>query len=966
MKNSALSLYQSWLSQPTEDKILENDLHKLKKEKDIIERFSNRMSFGTAGIRGILGAGTNKINIYTIAAAAEAYAQYLIKCVPNAKKQGVVIGHDNRHNWEIFSQKVVKVLNYYGIKAYLFEKNDLQPTPLISYAIRTLKAAGGVILTASHNPANYNGFKVYNELGAQLTTKYTKIISKNMDKINFLKVHEREFKPYYINKKLIDSYVAELLKLQVRLKDDKQLRVVYSPLHGTGHELGPKLLRRMGYSCFTVNSQMKNDPNFSKTKSPNPEDDVAYNKAISLARKTKSDLVLLTDPDADRLGVVTKYKRRFKYLNGNQVAALYLNFLLTNLKINNKIPKNGYIVKSNVSSDLATSIARKFGVKVYEVHVGFKNIAELIESKKGEHFLFGFEESFGFLINPSISRDKDAIQGVVSVAEMANYYKTQKSDLYSELLKLFDAHDFHRSITIGKKMEQDTTNRFFTRLLTRKKLGNKRIVKIEDYRKGLHGLEKTNLIKVYLENSGWFAVRPSGTEPKIKFYFDLKGNTIKDVVILEQEINDDIISLTEEDLKVSISKKTIWKFTFFIAILIIIMIILLYTVYNLKSGHQGILSIFVHIWNDMTSISRTRRIWILLVIATPFIQLIPSALFIRRAMKSLGAKISLWHSFLAQLLAISISAVTPFATGGALAAYWYLRKKGYSRKILLSAFLMESLVYQFTLVLRTLVFIPLGFWIFNNIYFGSGPTSRMILILTMIGLIFDIFSTVMIGLLTMHRGIQESILQNSIALLEWLPFIRLSDPLTKMSKYEHEFFLLRQGMNQIFSQKTLMLELIFYESINIFYSGYLFGAFALSPQAAHFHGNLYIQFLTGTNLLRSANNMIPTPGGSGTTEWMSKEIFKKLFAGGDSSATFTGMIRIATYIFPIAVSSFALTMIYINESLNHKVNIINKNNKLNKIRAIKVKNHFNKYVLGLTGVVAIILFIVFVTLLFKS
>ena len=337
-------------------------------------------------------------------------------------------------------------------------------------------------------------------------------------------------------------------------------------------------------------------------------------------------------------------------------------------------------------------------------------------------------------------------------------------------------------------------------------------------------------------------------------------------------------------------------------------------------------------------------------------------------MKYLGAKISYWHAFASSLIAICISAVTPFSTGGALASYWYLRKKGYSRKILLSTFLMNSLIYQFTMVLRTFIFIPLGFWMFQGIYLAGTPTSYMILFLTALGFIFDCTSTTMIALLTMNKRIQNSIVNRSITLLEWLPFITISDPLSVSAKHQHQFFLLRTTMKKMFANKKLVWELIGYESINIFYSGYLFAALALGLHGST--SNLYLRFLTGTNLIRSANSMIPTPGGTGTTEWMSKEIFLQLFSkNGNSaakSAEFTGLVRLCTYIIPLGVSALSLFLIYINEKFNSKIKMIDKNNVLLNNQILAKKNMFKKVVIIIIIPIAIISFITFMSFLYTS
>ncbi|XP_023210746.1 uncharacterized protein LOC111613624 [Centruroides sculpturatus] len=577
-------LVERWQNASVQDPLYRRDLNHLIR-KDLSVRFQEPLVFGTAGMRGLMGFGPDRINELTIAAASQAYAQYLRSLSPKVLKQGVIIGHDNRANSDFFAKVTYDVLRAHQIKAFLFEANELQPSPLVSYTVRKLSLAGGIVITASHNPKQYNGFKVYDHLGGQLTGEAAKTVQTNMVKIDPLDVKRKAGSYSYVSQDIVESYIQALLQLRQRPDDSKVLKVVFSPLHGTGGKVGNELLKRMNIDHLNVSKQMEPDPEFSSLKSPNPEDGHAFARSVSLARTKKADLVVVTDPDADRLGVVVKYKHRFKYLNGNQVAALYLDYLINQLKLSGQLPKRGYIIKTTVSGQLPVQIARRAGLKVYETHVGFKNIAEKIESlsQTNQQFVFAYEESYGFLLNPSVSRDKDALQALVGVVEMANYYKTQGTNLYERLLELFKMHGIHRSIVMSKVLTPSAQAKLFTRIKKVRKIAGLKVVESVDYNIGRHSLPNQNMLKITLSNGTWFAIRPSGTEPKVKIYIQTIGTTeqeLVDIVTTEKTISNLIEDNIESPIATKIKASSVIRYGLFIAVIAALLAIVFLYVYK--------------------------------------------------------------------------------------------------------------------------------------------------------------------------------------------------------------------------------------------------------------------------------------------------------------------------------------------------------------------------------------------------
>ncbi|MCD7809661.1 MAG: phospho-sugar mutase [Erysipelotrichaceae bacterium] len=509
-------------------------------DKQIEECFYKELEFGTGGIRAIMGAGPNRLNIYTIRKNTEGYARYIEDY--GDKKAGVVIAYDNRNNSFIFAQEAAKLLASHDIKVYLFE--SLRTTPELSFAVRYVHATGGIVITASHNPPEYNGYKIYDKHGCQCVPRDTDVIIDYIRKVgNCLDVRIdcydiRMIK--YIGNEIDEAYYRELLKVQENPKLDKSdVKIVYTPLHGTGNIPVRTMLSRLGYEVYSVKSQCVPDGNFTNTESPNPENPKSFNKAIELAKEKNIDFIIATDPDCDRLGVVVKHKDEYHYLTGNQTGAIMLQYLLSEKYKKGTIPENGIVFNTIVTSDLGTRICKKYGVEVESTLTGFKFIGDKIREYKGKKtFLFGYEESYGYLIS-EMCRDKDGVQSCILISEIYNFYKKQGKTLIDVLNDIYDEYGYVEDIQDseylpgldGKKKIEEIVNQF--RYEDLKEVEGRKVIAKEDYmlsvRTEIDGhttpltLPKSNVIKLFMEDESWVVVRPSGNEPKIKYYKNLWG-----------------------------------------------------------------------------------------------------------------------------------------------------------------------------------------------------------------------------------------------------------------------------------------------------------------------------------------------------------------------------------------------------------------------------------------------------------
>lgn len=552
-----LRRYEAWIKEASLPDYLKMEVQSIAgNHKEIEDRFYQKIEFGTGGVRGLLGAGTNRINIYTIRLVAEGLALLIKNHGIIAMQKGVVIAYDSRHFSEQFALEIAKTIGKYRIQVFLFEES--RPTPELSFAVRQLGAFAGVVVTASHNPAEYNGFKVYGEDGGQLPPVASDEIVSFMDSIeNIFSIDIQDEKTliengflHYILKEIDDAYQECLLTLsEIDLHSVKEvLSIIYTPLHGSGLVPVTTGLKRFGFPNVTVVPEQKYpDPTFPTVSYPNPEEPEAFELAIQLGHKKEAELLLATDPDADRLGVaVRKDDGDYELLTGNQLGALLLNYILLQKNIKNEIPINGIVLKTIVTSELGRAIAKKFGVHTLDTLTGFKFISEKIEeyNSSGQFkFLFGYEESYGYLIG-DFSRDKDAVQAALLTSEMAAYYKSIGLSLLGALTNLYKEFGYYKeslkSITLEGKDGQDSIGQIMSGLRNHPPdtIGGIRIIACEDYKKRtrheLNGesipisLPEADVLKFFLEDDSWVCIRPSGTEPKCKFYFGVRKGSAEE------------------------------------------------------------------------------------------------------------------------------------------------------------------------------------------------------------------------------------------------------------------------------------------------------------------------------------------------------------------------------------------------------------------------------------------------------
>ncbi|WP_313509725.1 phospho-sugar mutase [Enterococcus sp.] len=546
--------YEQWKSSQHLDETLKNQLTELAQDPEMLEdAFYMPLEFGTAGMRGILGPGINRMNIYTIRQATEGLARFMDTQDAQTKARGVAIAYDSRHFSPEFAMEAARTLAQHDIPAYVFE--SLRPTPELSFAVRYLKTFTGIMITASHNPAAYNGYKVYGEDGGQMppadADALTAFVREIDDPLAIEVLSEDAAKTsdliHIIGSEIDEAYLEEIKSVTIDqaliASTGKDLKLVYTPLHGTGRMLGERALTQAGFEQFVIEpTQGEPDPDFSTVKSPNPEEHSAFEYAIALGEKEGADLLIATDPDADRLGAAVKMPDgNYQVLTGNQIGALMIRYILEAHKNAGTLPENAAVLKSIVSSELPTAIAQSYDVAMFNVLTGFKFIAEKIQQYEEDHsqtFMFGFEESYGYLVKPFV-RDKDAIQALVLLAEVAAFYKQSGKTLYDGLQDIFEEYGYYAEKTISvtmSGMEGATKIAALMKTFREKApsvFAGTAVVQTEDFklltRVGLDGhMQKmttppSDVLKYTLEDESWIAVRPSGTEPKIKFYIGVKG-----------------------------------------------------------------------------------------------------------------------------------------------------------------------------------------------------------------------------------------------------------------------------------------------------------------------------------------------------------------------------------------------------------------------------------------------------------
>ena len=545
--------YEEWLNDPYFDEATRAELKAIENDdKEIRERFYTALEFGTAGLRGIIGAGTNRMNQYVVQRATQGLANYIVRA--GGQKKGVAIAYDSRHMSPEFADFAALTLAGNGIKAYVFE--SLRPTPELSFAVRHLGCIAGINITASHNPPEYNGYKVYWEDGAQITAPKDKEIIAEVNavtdfaSIKMMDRAEAEEKGLFhvIGNEIDDRYMEELKKLVLSPDVIKEmadsLKIVYTPLHGTGNLPVRRVLKELGFTQVqVVPEQELPDGDFPTVSYPNPEDPKAFALALELAKKTDADLVLATDPDADRLGIYAKDSKTGNYMpfTGNMSGLLIAEYELSTRKETGRLPKDGALVTTIVSSNMAEAIGKEYGIDVIEVLTGFKYIGEQIKFFEQDHshtFLFGYEESYGCLVGTH-ARDKDAVVAVMALCEAAAYYKKQGLTLWDQMLKIYEKYGYYKETLVSVTMKGVDGAEKIQSILKQmrenplKQIGNYKVLAVRDYDADTRldmetgkvtatGLPKSNVLYYELEHDAWCCVRPSGTEPKVKFYMGVK------------------------------------------------------------------------------------------------------------------------------------------------------------------------------------------------------------------------------------------------------------------------------------------------------------------------------------------------------------------------------------------------------------------------------------------------------------
>ncbi|WP_334072182.1 MULTISPECIES: phospho-sugar mutase [Paenibacillus] len=555
----------SWLNDPSIDEATKQELRSLDNNPaELEDRFYRDLEFGTGGLRGVIGAGSNRINRYTVARATQGFARYILE--EHAGKEGqpsVVIAHDCRHFSPEFALEAALVLAGNGIVAKLFP--SLRPTPQLSFSVRSLKATGGIVITASHNPPEYNGYKVYNASGGQLVPHEAERVIGNIQALTSLNEVKRLSREEAEAKGLLvwlgeaedEAFVETVANTSVNRElmaagAAKDIVVVFTPLHGTGNLPVRRALEKIGFTqVHIVKEQEQPDGDFSTVKSPNPEEREAFTMAIELGKKIGADILIGTDPDADRMGSVVRTKEgEYEILTGNQSGSLLVHYVLSQMMERGALPANGAVVKTIVTSEFGAEIARRYGAAVFNTLTGFKYIGEKMNEfeQTGQHtYLFGYEESYGYLAG-NYARDKDAIVASTLICEAAAYYKQQGKTLIDVLEELYQQYGYYRESLASRTLKGKDGLAKITALMEDfranppKDVAGIRVAEVRDYLNGIEGLPKENVLKFLLEDGSWFCLRPSGTEPKIKFYFAVRGTSNEDAKARLSQLEDEVLA----------------------------------------------------------------------------------------------------------------------------------------------------------------------------------------------------------------------------------------------------------------------------------------------------------------------------------------------------------------------------------------------------------------------------------------
>lgn len=865
----------------------------------------NNITFGTAGIRGIISDAANGMNTNVIEKVTMAFSIFLNKKFKNPK---IAVVNDNRNMGFEFNETVRKILSSQGIEVHYFD--DVLPTPFLSWYIRKHNLSGGINITASHNPKEYNGYKVYGDDGAQIGADDSKIIEKNIG------VPLKETKNVGMLKKInveaVDEYINDISCLGLKSNES----IAYSPLSGTGYKIGTKVLSNLFSKVNLVEKQGFPDKTFKNIDSPNPEDSSSYAKLIKVARKTNSKIAVLTDPDSDRLGIVSKHKKIYKLITGNEFASLYAYMLYKKNELKDK-----KVITSFVSTKLVEKIVNKAGGTVDYVNVGFKNIANKMKETKYE---FAFEESYGVLLDQKLTRDKDAFQGFAMLSRIIDFYGT---DLYKALIEI------HKEFGIvTNRVQKYGINQAKYKVMIKDMKINSKI-----YNNPI--LKKTSEFgadKFHYKNYT-VITRKSGTEDLYKFYIECTNdNEFSNEKEHFDQLSTDVIvpKIIDISLEEAIADKSEKKFTLkgfikysiFALIAIGIMYFTFEAIYSNFNSQETL-------WKNVSFLfnSHTRFIWLLLWVSFAISTSI-NAVIKLRILRKAGEKVKFRHIVISAFMGSIISFITPLAIGGDAIGYWYLKRKGFRSGPLIASFISGTIIYQISLVTISLMLIPLGLPIYKSLFFSDDPQSKIAFIMFLVGISWNVFASFMIFSLFGWRRMQNFIFRNSISLLQWFSFIR--------NRYDNEYYTtrrfdliaMRNTTKTLWSSKRFILELLFYEHSLKFLTLFPLVFIIAGVIGTNYGMNPYISLIVTEDIIGTANSLSITPGGSGTNEWLKMNVnnhtFKDVFGTGsqDTVAAMDVLVKL-TFTWPELVAS-ALLIINI---------IILERNKLKKDRKLRNK-----------------------------
>ncbi|WP_138159149.1 phospho-sugar mutase [Peptoniphilus catoniae] len=547
---------EKWLNSPVITKAYKDEILNIKDEEEIKDRFYKELDFGTAGLRGILGAGSNRMNEFVLSCVCQAIANVILKR-PDGAKRGIVIARDTRHKSKEFSEISARIYGANGIKVYMFD--DIRPTPMLSYAVRYLNTISGIMVTASHNPKNYNGYKVYWDKGSQILDDIANEIQEERKNISFEDVkfidYEQGVKKGLIeilDSSLDEDFYKKTLSMAINEDIDKNIKIVYTPLKGTGNKPVREILKRRGFkNVFIVKEEEKPDPDFKGLDYPNPEEKKVFQRALNYAKDLGGDIIIATDPDCDRVSIMAKHKGEYYNFNGNQIGAMLVYYILKSLKAKGELAPNAAIVKSLVTGDLGAQIAKSLGVKSFETLTGFKNICSLPNKwdETGEYkFIFGYEESIGYVFGDYV-RDKDAVVSSMIICEMAAYYKKMGKDLVELMEEIYSQYGYYKEELVSLNLKGIEGSKRILRIMEAfrendyKEFGDLKVKEKIDFEHGYKDIGSSNLLIYHLEEGSWFALRPSGTEPKIKLYIYIVDENENLAINKLKFLKNDIVSL---------------------------------------------------------------------------------------------------------------------------------------------------------------------------------------------------------------------------------------------------------------------------------------------------------------------------------------------------------------------------------------------------------------------------------------